>query len=47
VLSEPELVVMFSLLLVAGHETTVNLIGTARCAVRHRTSWRVCTASPS
>jgi len=35
VLTEPELVVMCSLLLVAGHETTVNLIGNGTLALLH------------
>ena len=35
VLSEPELVVMCTLLLIAGHETTVNLIGNGMQALLH------------
>jgi cytochrome P450 len=35
ILSEPELVVMCNLLLIAGHETTVNLIGNGVLALLH------------
>lgn len=48
VLSEPELVVMCTLLLIAGHETTVNLIGNGMFALlRHPDELERLRADPS
>jgi len=48
VLSEPELVVMCTLLLIAGHETTVNLIGNGMLALlRHPQELARLRADPS
>jgi pimeloyl-[acyl-carrier protein] synthase len=47
-LSEPELVVMCTLLLIAGHETTVNLIGNGTFALlRHPDAFAQLRADPS
>jgi pimeloyl-[acyl-carrier protein] synthase len=46
-LSEPELVVMCTLLLIAGHETTVNLIGNGMLALlQHRDQYERLQRSP-
>jgi cytochrome P450 len=48
VLSEQELISMIFLLLVAGHETTVNLIGNGVVALlEHPDQWRLLQADPS
>src|SRR5207245_9485240 len=47
-LSEPELVVMCTLLLIAGHETTVNLIGNGMLALlQHRDQYERLQRSPA
>jgi cytochrome P450 len=47
ILSEPELVVMCTLLLIAGHETTVNLIGNGMLAlIEHPTEYAQLRETP-
>ena len=45
-LSEDELLAMVFLLLIAGHETTVNLIGSGPSSLRAPINWISCAGIP-